>query len=99
MLAAIGRTEVADYVSALFLIYIALIFVRIVLSWIPRLPHNPALRAVTDFVFETTDPYLRLFRRILPTAGVGGVALDFSPVIGLIVLYILRALIVGAIAP
>ena len=40
-LAAIGREEIADYVNALFLVYMILIFARILLSWIPRIPYNP----------------------------------------------------------
>ena len=35
---AISRSDVASYVDALFLVYIILIFVRILLSWIPRIP-------------------------------------------------------------
>lgn len=98
-LAAIGREEIANYVSALFLVYIALIFIRIVLSWIPRLPYNPILRGTVEFVGETTDPYLRIFRGFLPPIGAGGMGLDLSPMIGLIVLYILRAIVVGVIQP
>lgn len=99
LIAAIGREDVANYVNALFLVFIALIFVRIVLSWIPRIPYNPILRGIVEFVGETTDPYLRIFRRILPPIGAGGMGLDLSPMIGLIVLYILRAIVVGAIEP
>ena len=44
--AAIGRADIADYVDALFLVYLILIFVRILLSWIPRIPYNPILSAV-----------------------------------------------------
>lgn len=99
LFAAIGREEIAGYVSALFLVYIALIFIRIVLSWIPRMPYNSILRGTVEFVGETTDPYLRIFRRVLPPIGAGGMGLDLSPMIGLIVLYILRAVIVGAIEP
>ena len=54
-LAAIGRSEIADYVDALFLVYIILIFVRILLSWIPRIPYNPILSAVIGFVTDVTD--------------------------------------------
>ncbi|HZJ28372.1 MAG TPA: YggT family protein [Solirubrobacterales bacterium] len=97
--AAIGREEIASYVDALFLVYIALIFIRIVLSWIPRLPYNPILRGVVDFVNEVTDPYLRQFRKVLPPLSAGGMGLDLTPIIGLIVLYILRAVVVGVIAP
>ena len=95
---AITRQDVADYVAALFLVYIILILIRVLMSWIPRLPYNPALRAVLDFVSQTTDPYLNLFRRILPPIGGGGFGLDLSPMIGIVVLYILRALVVGLIS-
>jgi YggT family protein len=99
LFAALGREEIADYVSALFLVYIILIFIRILLSWIPRMPYNRILNAIVTFVHDVTDPYLRLFRRILPPVGGGGFALDLSPIIGLIVLYIAQAVIVGLIRP
>jgi len=95
---ALNRQDVADYVAALFLVYIILILIRVLMSWIPRMPYNPALRAVLDFVSQTTDPYLNLFRRILPPIGGGGIGIDLSPMIGIVVLYILRALVVGLIS-
>lgn len=97
-LLALARGDVADYVGALFLVYIILILIRVLMSWIPRMPYNPALRAVLDFISETTDPYLNLFRRIIPPIGGGGFGLDLSPMIGIIVLYILRGLVVALIA-
>jgi len=98
-LAAIGREEIANYVDALFLVYMIIIFARILLSWIPRIPYNPILSAVIGFIQDVTDPYLRLFRRIIPPLGGGGFALDLSPIIAIFVLIIARALIVGAIEP
>lgn len=95
---AITRDDVAGYVDALFLVYIILIFVKVLSSWIPRMPYNPALRAVLDFVEQTTGPYLNLFRRVLPPVGGGGFALDLSPIIGIILLFILRGIVVGLIA-
>jgi YggT family protein len=95
---ALTRTDVADYVGALFLVYIVLIFLSILISWIPRMPYDPRLRAVLDFITETTSPYLNFFRRFLPPIGGGGFALDLSPMIGVIVLILLRALVVGLIA-
>lgn len=95
---ALTRGDVADYVGALFLVYIVLILVRVLISWIPRMPYNPALRTVLDFVTDTTDPYLNLFRRLIPPIGGGGFGLDLSPMIGIIVLVVLRGLIVGLIA-
>lgn len=95
---ALTRQDVADYVAALFLVYIILILIRVLMSWIPRMPYNPALRTVLDFVSQTTDPYLNLFRRILPPIGGGGLGLDLSPMIGIVVLYVLRTLVVGLIS-
>ena len=94
---ALDRGNVADYVAALFIVYVILIFARIVISFIPRMPYRPWLRSVLDFVTETTDPYLNFFRRFLPPIGGGGFALDLSPVIGLIVLFVAEAIVVGLI--
>jgi YggT family protein len=94
---ALDRGNVADYVSALFVVYVILIFARIVLSFIPRMPYRPWLRSVLDFITETTDPYLNFFRRFLPPIGGGGFALDLSPMIGLIVLFVAQAVVVGLI--
>ncbi len=101
LIAAIGREEIADYVAALFLVYFILIFARIILSWAYAaqrgMPTNPTLRGVIDFVHQTTDPYLNLFRRILPPVGGARLALDLSPIIAIIVLFIVRAVVVGLI--
>lgn len=94
---ALNRGDVADYVSALFIVYVILIFARIVLSFVPRMPYRPWLRTVLDFITETTDPYLNFFRRFLPPIGGGGFALDLSPMIGLIVLFVAQAVVVGLI--
>jgi YggT family protein len=94
---ALTRSDIADYVSALFLVYIVLIFINVLISWVPRMPYNRWLRAALDFVGETTNPYLNLFRRILPPIGGGGFALDLSPIIGVIVLFVLQGLVVGLI--
>jgi YggT family protein len=95
---ALARGDVADYVNALFIVYIILIFANILISWLPRVPYNRGLRMVLDFVTETTNPYLNLFRRFLPPVGGGGFALDLSPMIGIIVLFVLQTVVVGLIA-
>jgi YggT family protein len=98
ILAALTRNDIANYVEALFLVYIALIFLNILASWIPRMPYNRWLRVVLDFVSETTNPYLNLFRRVIPPlGGGGGFALDLSPMIGIIVLFVVRGLVVALI--
>ncbi|HEY6730364.1 MAG TPA: YggT family protein [Solirubrobacterales bacterium] len=94
---ALNRGDIADYVGALFLVYVILIFIRIVASFVPRMPYRPWLRAILDFATEVTNPYLNFFRRFLPPIGGGGFALDLSPMIGLFVLFIGQAIIVGLI--
>jgi YggT family protein len=98
LLLAITRDDVAEYVNALFIVYIILIFIRVLLSWIPRLPYNRPLRAVVEFVHQVTDPYLNLFRRLLPPVGGRSFALDISPILAIIVLLIAQAVIVGLIS-
>jgi YggT family protein len=94
---AITRDNVADYVQALFLVYLVLIFIRVLLSWIPRMPYNRYLRAAVDFVEEATNPYLNVFRRFLPPVGGGGFAIDLSPILAIIVLLIVQGIVVGLI--
>jgi len=95
---ALDRGDVASYVDALFLVYIVLIFVNVLSSWIPRMPHNRWLRAALDFVAETTNPYLNIFRRFIPPLGGGGFALDLSPILGIIVLFVVRGVVVALIS-
>lgn len=95
---AIARQDVADYVGAVFLVYIALILIRVLMSWVPRMPFNPVLRRFLDFVTETTDPYLNVFRRLIPPIGGGGFGIDLSPIVGIVVLFILQGVVVALIA-
>jgi YggT family protein len=94
---ALNRGDVADYVSALFLVYFILIFANIVLSFVPRMPYRPWLRAVVDFVNDTTNPYLNVFRRIMRPIGGGGLSIDLSPMLAIIVLFFLERVVVLAI--
>jgi YggT family protein len=94
---AITRNDVADYVSTLSLVYLILIFIRILTSWIPRMPYNRYLAAFLKFVSDVTDPYLNLFRRILPPVRMGGAGLDLSPIIATFVLIIVSQIVVSLI--
>ncbi len=96
-LAAITRGDVADYVSAVFIVYLALIFANILISYVPRMPYRPWLRSLLDFITDTTNPYLNVFRRFIRPIGGGGFALDLSPMVGVIVLLVVRAVVVGLI--
>ncbi len=94
---AITRNDVADYVSTLAIVYIILIFIRILMSWIPRMPYNRYLAAFLKFVSDVTDPYLNLFRRILPPVRLGGAGLDLSPIVATFVLIIVSEIVVSLI--
>jgi YggT family protein len=84
-------------VQTLAYVYLVLIFIRIILSWIPRMPYNRWLNAGVKFVSDVTDPYLNLFRRILPPVRMGPGALDLSPIVATFVLIIVSSLVANAI--
>jgi YggT family protein len=94
---AISRADVADYVNTLAIVYIVLIFIRILTSWIPRMPYNRYLAAFLQFISDVTDPYLNLFRRFIPMVRMGPGALDLSPIVATIVLILVSGLVSGAI--
>jgi YggT family protein len=96
---ALTRTDVADYVQTLAYVYLVLIFIRIILSWVPRMPYNRWLNAGVKFVSDVTDPYLNLFRRVLPPVRMGPGALDLSPIVATFVLIIVGSIVVGLIDP
>ena len=94
---AITRGDVADYVNTLTLVYLVLIFIRIIMSWIPRMPYNRYLAAFLKFVSDVTDPYLNLFRRFLPPVRMGPGALDLSPIVATLVLILVSGFVVSLI--
>jgi YggT family protein len=94
---ALTRYDIADYVSVLFTVYTVLIFIRVLMSWFTRIPYNVWLMRVLDFVRETTDPYLNLFRRFVPMVRIGPGALDLSPIVAVIVLLVVQAVVVRLI--
>src|SRR4051812_36060050 len=69
-------------------VYILLIFVYVLSSWV-RLPYSPWLRRIQDFLRDVCEPYLRLFRRMLPAFG----PLDLSPVVAVLVLVLLMKVV------
>jgi YggT family protein len=94
---AVTRNDIADYVNTLFWVYILIIFVYILLNMMFSLglrpPYSRALNAFLSFLRDVSEPYLRLFRRIIPSAGM----FDFSPMVAIIVLYVLQMVIYNVI--
>jgi YggT family protein len=77
--------SIQSFVHVFIYVYILVIFVYVLTSWIP-LPYSPALSRVQRFLYDVCNPYLRLFRRVLPPLG----PLDLSPVIAVIVLFAIQ---------
>lgn len=65
-----------------------LILVRVILSFVPQWQRQPFGLLVTAL----TEPMLRPLRRAIPV-GNSGIALDFSPMIALFIIQIIRTLI------
>jgi YggT family protein len=97
VLAAVSRVDIANYVNALFEVYILLIFIYILLnlmfSFGMRIPYSRWSDAILGFLRDVCEPYLRIFRRFIPSVGM----FDFSPIIAIFVLYFLDRIITGAI--
>jgi len=93
----VNRQDIAEYLNYLMLVYLVLIFIRVIMSWIPRIPYNPVLNAVLKFVQDVVDPYLNLFRRILPAVRIGPGALDLSPIVATFVLIIVGGIVVNIV--
>ena len=97
LIAALNRVDIADYLRTLLTIYIVIIFIRILMSWFTRIPYNRYLDAVLRFVTEVTDPYLNLFRRIIPPIRMGPGALDLSPIVAVLVLSIVGGILINLV--
>ena len=98
VLVALTRNDIADYVEALFLVYLILIFARILLSWIPRLPDQP-LPARSRRLHPPGD---RPVPEPVPACcrlSVGAASRSIhSPIIAVVVLLIAQTVVVNLIA-
>ena len=80
------RYYLANVIKVFFISYTVLLFIRIVISWFPAWRNYHFLR----FIAFCTDPYLNIFRRILPP--LGGV-LDISPLLAFFILRLLEMIL------
>jgi YggT family protein len=95
---ALTRVDIANYVDALFEVYIILILLYIVFNLLfsfgVRLPYSRWSDTLLNFLRDVCEPYLRIFRRFIPPIGM----IDITPMIAIIVLGFLRTIIGNAIA-
>jgi len=97
VLLASTRADVAGYLSTLIYVYtlliVAYIVVQLLFAFGVRPPYSRASDAVLTFLRDVCEPYLRIFRRIVPMAGM----LDFSPILAILVLTLVNAVVVNGI--
>ncbi len=77
--------QAKTFVSVFITVYTLVIFAYIITSWL-RLPYSPWLNRIQRFLYDVSEPYLRIFRRLLPALG----PLDLSPIVGIVVLIVIR---------
>ena len=81
---------VAVILHFILTIYMWLIIIRALLSWVSPDPYNPIVR----FLCQATDPLLYQVRRYLPLRGF---AIDLSPIVVLAIIFFLDQFLVGTL--
>jgi YggT family protein len=79
-----------NFVQVFIWVYVLLIFAYVLMSWV-RLPYSIWMNRIQRFLYDVVDPYLRLFRRIIPSFG----PLDLSPMVAVIVLFIAGRVVIS----
>lgn len=79
-------------ISSLFTIYIWIIIIRALISWVSPDPYNP----IVQILYKLTEPVLRPLRRLVPPHKLGG--LDLSPLIAILLLVLIRQTLVYTFA-
>ena len=78
------------FINIIFQVYTMLLFLRILSSWVPQANEY----RITHFIAYYTDPYLNLFRRIIPPFGM----IDLSPIVAFLALGFIKNTIINLIA-
>jgi len=73
--------------------FIVLLFVRLIIDWVQVfarswVPKGPVL-VVLEIVYSITDPPVMALRRVIPPLRLGGMALDLSFIVLLVLCYVL----------
>lgn len=79
--------SIIQVVRVAFEVYSWLIFIRVLLSWLPHNPYNPIMR----FIYEITEPILAPMRRLLPPSP--AFPLDFSPILAIFLLQFIERIV------
>jgi uncharacterized protein YggT (Ycf19 family) len=82
--------SIESFLQVFVYVYSLLILAYIITSWV-RMPYSVWLNRIQRFLYDVCDPYLRMWRRVLPSFG----PLDLSPVVGVAALYVLLAVLIN----
>jgi YggT family protein len=97
--AASAREEIADFLSALLTVYVIVIVGWVVVSFVfamgVRMPYSRWSNAILDFLRDTANPWLNIFRRLPLRIG----PLDLSPIVAIIVLQLVGGIVIEIIRP
>jgi YggT family protein len=97
--AASAREEIADFLSALLTVYVIVIVAWVVVSFVfamgVRMPYSRWSNAILDFLRDTANPWLNIFRRLPLRIG----PLDLSPIVAIIVLQLVGGIVIEIIRP
>ncbi len=85
--------DIATIIQAVFKAIEFLIWARIIVSFLPMFTRVNQYHPVIRFIYETTEPLLAPFRRIIPATG----GLDFSPLLLFVVLSLVERWLLSAI--
>ena len=88
LLMADAISSLQNFITVFISVYVLIIFAYIIMYWV-RLPYSPWLDRVQRFLYDVCDPYLRIFRRLLPSFG----AFDFSPIVAVLSLFLIDRVI------
>ena len=83
-------TQVELFVNVFISVYALVVFLYVLTSWI-KLPYS--LNPVQRFLAEVCEPYLRLWRRVLPSMG----PFDLSPMVAIFALVVLDKILVNVL--
>jgi YggT family protein len=81
---------VARIIDIALTVYMWIIVIRAVLSWIHPDPYNPIVR----ILYQVTEPLMAFVRRWIPLRGMG---IDFSPMIILLAIVFLQSFLVPSL--